>query len=66
VEVWRNEWNRDVNWCDGKVITCTFKDGRRQFKGAMKMPNGDQYDGETLDEIPNGEGTMIFAETGDR
>jgi hypothetical protein len=43
-----------------------FKEGRRHFKGAVAMPNGNQYDGETLDELPNGRGTMIFVETGDK
>jgi hypothetical protein len=43
-----------------------FKEGRRHSKGAVVMPNGDQYDGETLDELPNGRGTMIFVETGER
>jgi hypothetical protein len=30
------------------------------------MPNGDQYEGMMLDKLPDGIGTMIFADTGDK
>ena len=54
-------WQRWLN--DGSEYFGDYQIGKREGYGVFKYPNGDTYEGEWLDNKPDGMGTYTWAET---
>jgi hypothetical protein len=49
---------------DGSEYIGDYYAGKREGYGIFKYPNGDQYEGEWMDNKPDGMGTYTWAESG--
>jgi hypothetical protein len=49
---------------DGSTWTGTWRNDELSTNEQILMSNGDLYEGELIDKVPNGQGTMTYAATG--